>query len=524
MVIMDILLCCDKDGKLHSNWCEERDGTRGRRYSKAVDMKHEHFAEVKRRGANPSFIGRSLFALPKFMRNMARSDLKGMWILDLVNAHPTIMHRRHPSLQYLAHYVEHREEVLGTIPCGRSKAKELFIRLLCGGCVATWCQESGVHYQDLPPFVAGFAADMRRIIELDGRGKNPHTLNAVEERKAIDAIEELLVAKGAAIHAYEHDGLCFSLDADPSDLIQACSSACGYRVTVEPTMSYDDCLAAIREKSGFDEWEPTDTHWEERTLLIAKGRAEPLTSHKLFADIVRMEEKVSDEVPWPITELFVLCPRARELMWYDPKHSVWHEAAGGNGSALLKEYITIILQRRVSPYSVCDKARFQIEVRHDFGNKCFRDGVESCLRSHLTASMDFVLDPESTRRYVNFNGQVWDRDTEAFIPTAPSMHISRSTGWRFDGYDNEGKDHLDEALWRTRQEQDLQGIDKPPTMLEDTEALFDQAATTMPELAFFRQLVETWEEVVYLLTHLARGTFGIPMAEALHVKSSGRSG
>ena len=46
----------------------------------------------------------------------------------------------------------------------------------------------------------------------------------------------------------------------------------------------------------------------------------------------------------------------------------------------------------------------------------------------------------------------------------------------------------------------------------------------MPEPAFFRQLVETWEEVVYLLTHLARGTFGIPMAEALHVKSSGRSG
>ena len=158
MVIMDILLCCDKDGKLHSNWCEERDGTRGRRYSKAGDMKQEHFAEVKRRGANPSLIGRSLFVLPKYIRNMAHSEIKGMWILDLVNAHPTIMHRRHPSLQYLAHYVEHREEVLGTIPCDRSTAKELFIRLLYGGCAATWCQESGVHYQDLPPFIAGFGS------------------------------------------------------------------------------------------------------------------------------------------------------------------------------------------------------------------------------------------------------------------------------------------------------------------------------------------------------------------------------
>ena len=46
----------------------------------------------------------------------------------------------------------------------------------------------------------------------------------------------------------------------------------------------------------------------------------------------------------------------------------------------------------------------------------------------------------------------------------------------------------------------------------------------MPELAFFRQLVETWDEALYLLTHLARGTFAIPMAEALHVRSSGRSG
>jgi hypothetical protein len=523
-VIMDILLCCDKN-ELCSYWEEEKSASKGRRYSKAADVKREDFARAKRRGANPGFIGRSLFALPGYIRNLARSELKGMWVLDLVNAHPTIMHRRHPSLQHLARYVEHREEALASIPCGRAAAKELFIRLLYGGCVGTWCREFGVDRRSLPPFVSGFEADMRKIIELDGRGKTPYTLNTEAERKAVDDIEALLLQRGAVIHAYEHDGLCFSLDADPTELVQACSSACGYRVTVEPTRSYEQRIEAIRQKSGIHEWEPTDTDWEQRAMLIARGRAEPLTSHKLFADIVLTEPRVSDDIPWPITELFLLCPASRELMWYDPRQAVWHEAAGGNGSVLLKDYITIMLQRRVTTYTVCKEHRFNVdEVRHDFGNRCFRDGVEACLRSRLAVAPGFALDPESSRRYINFCGQAWDRETETFVPTAPSMHISRTTAWRFEGYENDGKGYLDEALWRTRQEQDLHGLDKPSALLEDTEALFDRAATTMPELTFFRQLVETWEEVVYLLTHLARGTFGIPMAEALHVKSSGRSG
>jgi hypothetical protein len=522
-VIMDILLCCD-DGHLQSRWEEEEEGAKRRRYSKLGDKRND-LAHIRRRGANPGFIGRSLFTLPGYIRNLARSGLRDMWVLDLVNAHPCIMNRRHPSLQHLARYVEHREEVLATIPAPRAAAKELFIRLLYGGCVSTWCREFGVGRHSLPPFVDGFEADMRRVVELDGRGKDPYRLNTEVERRAIDAIEELLVARGARIHAYEHDGLCFTLKADPTELIQTCSSACGFLVTVEPCRSYEACLDAIRDKSGIQHWEPTDTHWEHRAALIARARAEPLTSHKLFADIVRLEPRVSDDIPWPVTDLFLLCPHARELLWYDPQRAVWHEAAGGNGSALVKEYITLILQRLITTYSVCKEHRFQVDdVRHDFGNRGFRDGVETCLRSHLTVAPGFMLDPEASRRYINFAGQAWDSVAETFVPTTPSMHISRSTGWRFDGYENQGKDYVDEALWRCRQEQDLRGIDQPSSMLEDTETLLDQATAHMPELAFFRQLVETWDEAIYLLTHLARGTFAIPMAEALHVRSSGRSG
>jgi hypothetical protein len=329
---MDIILCCD-DGQLQSRWEEEEDGAKRRRYSKPSEKRNDPFAHIRRRGANPGFIGRSLFAPPGYIRDMARSDLRGMWILDLVNAHPCIMHRRHPSLQHLARYVEHREEILAAIPCTRAAAKELFIRLLYGGCVDTWCREFGVDRRSLPPFVDDFEADMRKIIELDGRGKDPYKINTEAERGAIDTIEELLVARGARIHAYEHDGLCFTLGADPGELIQVCSSACGFRVTVEPCRSYEDCLAAIRERSGIQDWEPSDTQWEHRAALLAKARAESLNSHKLFADIVRMEPKVSDDIPWPITDLFLLCPHARDLMWYDPQQSVWHEATGGTEAA-----------------------------------------------------------------------------------------------------------------------------------------------------------------------------------------------
>ena len=58
--------------------------------------------------------------------------------------------------------------------------------------------------------------------------------------------------------------------------------------------------------------------------------------------------------------------------------------------------------------------------------------------------LDFTLDPESSRRYVNFGGQAWDRELEAFVPTRPSMLISRSTGWRFKEY--HGAQFFDDPL------------------------------------------------------------------------------
>jgi hypothetical protein len=59
---------------------------------------------------------------------------------------------------------------------------------------------------------------------------------------------------------------------------------------------------------------------------------------------------------------------------------------------------------------------------------------------------------------------------------------------------------------------------------DDVQGELDAAAVAMPELKFFYDLVRDWDSVIYLLTHLARGAFGVPMAEALFVRSAGRSG
>ena len=332
-IIMDIILCCERAGNEHhltSHW--EQGPTGPRRYCKAVDIPH-----ILRRGANPGFVGRSLFCLPGCLRGVARSDLKDLWVLDLVNAHPIIMSRRHPDMPHLAQYVRDREAILASIPTDRATAKELFIRLMYGGCVANWCQESNVDRHTLPPFVDGFAAEMRRINEIDGRGKPLHVLNCEVERMAIDRIEELLVERGATIHAYEHDGLCFSLRANREELIHVCSAACGFQVTVEPSQAYDDCLEAIRAKSGIEDWTPTDHNWQQTSALIAKGRVEPLTSHRLFADIVLAEPMISAAIPWPVRELFLQCPASSELLWYEVHEAAWHEAAGGNGKVHLRD-------------------------------------------------------------------------------------------------------------------------------------------------------------------------------------------
>ena len=122
---------------LTSLWREESGGHRGRRYSSLAEVKKNNpYHQIRLRGTSAGSVGRSLFAFPGYIRDLARSGLKKLWVLDIVNCHLCVMHRRRPSLEHLAHYVERRQEVLSSLPCHRAAAKHPpSLRWHCGGLV-----------------------------------------------------------------------------------------------------------------------------------------------------------------------------------------------------------------------------------------------------------------------------------------------------------------------------------------------------------------------------------------------------
>ena len=175
-ILTDIILCAE-EGKLVSLWTEEAPNYAGRRYSGPQDMRKgeplmPQFKRLRAKGVNPNTTGRSLFGFPGYIRRLARSGLRDLFVLDLVNCHMVILHRRHPTLRHLAYYVENRERVLASIPASRAQAKELFIRLLYGGSVTAWCQEHSVDPAALPELVWQFQADMAEGRRLDLQGKH----------------------------------------------------------------------------------------------------------------------------------------------------------------------------------------------------------------------------------------------------------------------------------------------------------------------------------------------------------------
>ncbi len=71
---------------------------------------------------------------------------------------------------------------------------------------------------------------------------------------------------------------------------------------------------------------------------------------------------------------------------------------------------------------------------------------------------------------------------------------------------------------------DVRGLHLTAQLPDDIKVRLDSLCERMPELELWFSFTRDWETVLYELTHMARGLFGIPMAEALHLRSSGRSG
>ena len=83
---------------------------------------------------------------------------------------------------------------------------------------------------------------------------------------------------------------------------------------------------------------------------------------------------------------------------------------------------------------------------------------------------------------------------------------------------------VDKALALVREAQDRRGIHLPSIVPDAAVHILDEAAAEFPELKFWFDFTREWEGVLYELSHIARGLFGILMAEALYVRGSGRNG
>ena len=144
--------------------------------------------------------------------------------------------------------------------------------------------------------------------------------------------------------------------------------------------------------------------------------------------------------------------------------------------------------------------------------------------SSIVESEGFHLDPDSSRRYLKFGSKCWDRETDSWVPTRPGVYISRCNEWEYREFEHPMKDELDSILADLRIAQDERGLHLASRVPDDLRARLDAVAAEMPELQLWQPFVNEWEVAIYELTHLARGLFGVPIAEALHLRSSGRSG
>ena len=559
-----------KHNHIQTVWREEDRmtslGLKGRRYSgyHAQDQ-IEHCENIKKLGVNEKSIGRSMFSLPGWLRDIGRFDLCGCYVLDMVNAHVVIQskrHKRHPKIRVLKTYISQREDILKSIPApnqfsekeARDAAKQLFIRLIYGGTPQKWCQDFGVK-ADLPKFVSEFKKaqdeirkkDMEDNPQIVNKLRDPkinvgfdlgegHTicdllqyvLNTTEERRVIDLISEAMKANGTDIDAFEHDGLFLKSKLKADRILKIAQDACGYQVTIKKCAEYDfeTLLNNVAKKADFadlDLWRHKDDGWEEMESLIQEARRTKLTSHDIFAAVLIKEKQVSESIPWPLKDLFKKPRLAQNYVWYDVDHSVWVEG-GSNGVDRLKDYITSMLENLLSEYEIADHLHTKLIINREFGNRSFREGVESCLRSKLVVDDLFHLDPKASLRYLNFNGTAWDRDTESWVRTSPDMLISRSTGWEFTEYTNPETEKVDKALKLIREDQDHRGIEKPSEVPPEAAKLLDEASLNIPELKFWFDFTRDWECTLYELSHLVRGLFGILMAEALYVRGPGRNG
>eukprot|EP00959_Pyramimonas_sp_CCMP1952_P434509 9098417-Pyramimonas_sp.AAC.1 len=103
-----------------------------------------------------------------------------------------------------------------------------------------------------------------------------------------------------------------------------------------------------------------------------------------------------------------------------------------------------------------------------------------------------------------------------FIPHAPSLRITNTTGWSYVG------SGLSEDVEK-RVAEVLIGCDRPEFDVATVSEL-EGLSKYVPDLHFIHSVCGTWERAMYCLKHIARATFALKYQENLWSRGPGGNG
>jgi len=488
-------------------------------------------------------VGRSLFSLPKLIRYAGRCGMEGRAMdIDQVNSHFFQQLKRHPDAKCLHEYVTKREKQLEAVGVSPEAAKILFLRLGYGGSVAKWKEEEHIE-RELPEFVSKFYEEQRQLrnedcerhpdlfaaIKLSGHPRPDvylqSLLNMAGERQALDEMQEA-VEQGGLVGSFEHDGLfVWQNGNDPGwegRTLARVTKKVGAPVAKKPIPSLDRVVELLRASFPGD-WDSVDPDWNCQLSMIqmAKKFAARAQEHKLYANIVAVETQAFREYPWSVKELFVH-EKNGNYHFYDPSVNRWVDPEAGQNRLI--HVITDTLLSRLcdwSPYEPDEIGEESAAVRDRddriplFNSVDPAKSTEKFLRA-LLSEHHFELDGEATRRYIQFENCVFDRESMRFVPHSPALRITNSTGWSYhgSGLSEDVERRLSEVLSECNR----------PEFSQDTVRELESLAKEVPDLWFVYSICGTWERALYCLKHIARATFALKYQENLWSRGPGGNG
>ena len=469
----------------------------------------------------------------KMIRNILRAGIDFIVDVDQDASNQRVLLTRYPDAQHLRTYCENKDLIRAETPPNASAAKELYNRLMCLGSVRGWREETDFHGA-LPDFVDKFAEEMTVLANRDVErfpqlfafiqsqvvdDKDPRAslmahLNQHGEREVLDKV--IREVRGlAVVGAYEHDGALFVGKNDSGEAWRLKVLAIARTVaphSIKPFPSPDAALEALQARYPGD-W-TTDPSWEAHSRACFDFSMEfecgYTRNHKTAAAVISTSSYYG--TGFSVKDVFKVTFDAEKnkptLIYYDFEAQHWRTASEATGKMKLKrgmqETLKAVIGKNITPQFLTDGHYLNMVV----------DSIMPDL-----VDMDFMesLDNEASRRYVQFEGAVFDRETWTTIPPHPNLRISNCTGYPYKAFEDkyEFGAFLQKMVklpnWEAALATEELSFDRSEAMVIGKAA--EELLKHMPVLKVVYSVTESWLSTIYLLAHFSRALLGLDWFE-----------